>query len=196
MAPAARLKNGRAAAIALYEILSRIPLPPLEQIPDDEQVKPPAGKETDALGDSGHRDHPGSRGQWPTGRRVPVQPRHRCQGGRVLRARARVALCPAGSPEGRARDLRHRRGLDGSARLDRGAAGVAARSARRAGGVEVDRPGADRRLWAWSCGWRIACRSSAASGIRSCGRWRNSRCPPRFSSRHRWRPTSHSSSSI
>jgi MscS family membrane protein len=34
--PAARIKTGRAAAIALYEILSRIPLPPFAEIPDAE----------------------------------------------------------------------------------------------------------------------------------------------------------------
>ena len=43
--PAARLKGGRAAAVALYEVLSRIPLPPLDEIPDASQVKQPAGKE-------------------------------------------------------------------------------------------------------------------------------------------------------
>ena len=37
--PAARLKTGRAAAAALYGILSRIPLPPLDEIPDPDQVK-------------------------------------------------------------------------------------------------------------------------------------------------------------
>ena len=41
--PAARQKTGRAAAVALYEILSRIPLPPLGEIPDAGQVKQPAG---------------------------------------------------------------------------------------------------------------------------------------------------------
>ncbi len=41
--PAARLKTGRAAAVALYEILSRIPLPPLDEIPDAGQVKQSAG---------------------------------------------------------------------------------------------------------------------------------------------------------
>ena len=34
--PAAREKTGRAAAVALYEVLSRIPLPPLDEIPDAE----------------------------------------------------------------------------------------------------------------------------------------------------------------
>jgi MscS family membrane protein len=37
--PAARQKTGRAAAGALYEILNRIPLPPLDEIPDATQVK-------------------------------------------------------------------------------------------------------------------------------------------------------------
>jgi MscS family membrane protein len=37
--PAARLKTGRWAALALYEILSRIPLPPLDEIPDASEVK-------------------------------------------------------------------------------------------------------------------------------------------------------------
>ena len=41
--PAARLKTGRAATVALYEILSRIPLPPLDEIPDAGQVGQPAG---------------------------------------------------------------------------------------------------------------------------------------------------------
>ncbi len=43
MPPAVRPKGGRAAALALYEILSRIPLPPLDQIPGDDQVAQPAG---------------------------------------------------------------------------------------------------------------------------------------------------------
>jgi MscS family membrane protein len=43
VAPAARQKTGRAAALALYEILSRIPLPPPDEIPDAGQVKQPAG---------------------------------------------------------------------------------------------------------------------------------------------------------
>ncbi|MGA8892610.1 MAG: mechanosensitive ion channel family protein [Anaeromyxobacteraceae bacterium] len=38
VAPAARMKTGRAAAIALYATLSRIPLPPLDQVPDAEQM--------------------------------------------------------------------------------------------------------------------------------------------------------------
>jgi MscS family membrane protein len=41
--PAVRQKEGRAAALALYEILSRIPLPPLDQIPGDDQLAQPAG---------------------------------------------------------------------------------------------------------------------------------------------------------
>ncbi len=41
--PAARLKTGRAAAMALYETLSRIPLPPFDEIPAVGQVKQPAG---------------------------------------------------------------------------------------------------------------------------------------------------------
>ena len=36
--PAARLKAGRAAAVALYGTLSRIPLPAFEDIPDAEQI--------------------------------------------------------------------------------------------------------------------------------------------------------------
>ena len=40
--PAARQTTGAAAAVALYEILSRIPLPPLNEIPDASQVKQPA----------------------------------------------------------------------------------------------------------------------------------------------------------
>lgn len=43
LAPAARPKTGRAAALALYEVLSRIPLPPLDDIPDASQVTQPAG---------------------------------------------------------------------------------------------------------------------------------------------------------
>lgn len=42
--PAARLKTGRAAALALYEILSRIPLPPADEIPDASQVTQPTDK--------------------------------------------------------------------------------------------------------------------------------------------------------
>jgi MscS family membrane protein len=38
VAPAAQAKEGRAAAMTLYEVLSRIPLPPLEAIPDAEQM--------------------------------------------------------------------------------------------------------------------------------------------------------------
>jgi MscS family membrane protein len=41
--PAARPKEGRAAAVALYEILGRIPLPPIDQIPDAGQVEVLAG---------------------------------------------------------------------------------------------------------------------------------------------------------
>lgn len=43
--PAARLNTGRTAVLALYEILSRIPLPPFEQIPDASQLKQADGKE-------------------------------------------------------------------------------------------------------------------------------------------------------
>ncbi len=43
LAPAARPKTGRAAAVALYEVLSRIPLPPVDEIPDASQVKQSAG---------------------------------------------------------------------------------------------------------------------------------------------------------
>ena len=45
LAPAARQKAGRAAALALYEILSRIPLPPADMIPEvleADPLKPPA----------------------------------------------------------------------------------------------------------------------------------------------------------
>lgn len=41
--PGARQKTGRSAAVALYEILSRIPLPPDSEIPDASQLNPPAG---------------------------------------------------------------------------------------------------------------------------------------------------------
>ena len=41
--PAARTKTGRAAAGDLYEVLSRIPLPPSDEIPDADQVDKPAG---------------------------------------------------------------------------------------------------------------------------------------------------------
>jgi MscS family membrane protein len=41
--PAARMKTGRAAAVALYEVLSRLPLPPFEQIPDAEQIAARSG---------------------------------------------------------------------------------------------------------------------------------------------------------
>ncbi len=36
--PASRLKAGRAAALALFETLSRIPLPPMDEVPDAEQM--------------------------------------------------------------------------------------------------------------------------------------------------------------
>ncbi len=39
--PAARLKGGRAAALALYEVLSRIQLPPADQIPGGQPLTPP-----------------------------------------------------------------------------------------------------------------------------------------------------------
>jgi MscS family membrane protein len=42
--PAAREKGGRAAAMALYQILSRIPLPPPDEIPDASEVEQPSGK--------------------------------------------------------------------------------------------------------------------------------------------------------
>jgi MscS family membrane protein len=41
--PAARVKSGRMVAMALYVALSRIELPPLEQIPDAGQLLPPDG---------------------------------------------------------------------------------------------------------------------------------------------------------
>jgi MscS family membrane protein len=43
--PAARLNTGRTAVLALYEVLSRIPLPPAEQFPDANQIKQADGKE-------------------------------------------------------------------------------------------------------------------------------------------------------
>ncbi|MBN8507250.1 MAG: mechanosensitive ion channel family protein [Burkholderiales bacterium] len=42
--PAARAKTGPTAALALYEVLSRIALPAPDQIPDAAQLKPPDGK--------------------------------------------------------------------------------------------------------------------------------------------------------
>ncbi|MBL0168448.1 MAG: mechanosensitive ion channel [Propionivibrio sp.] len=44
VAPAARPKTGRAAAVALYEVLSRIPLPPVDEIPDASQAVQSADK--------------------------------------------------------------------------------------------------------------------------------------------------------
>jgi MscS family membrane protein len=41
--PVARLKTGSAATIALYEVLSRIPLPPPDKIPDADQIKHAGG---------------------------------------------------------------------------------------------------------------------------------------------------------
>ncbi len=41
--PAARVKASRAAALALYEVLNRIELPPSDQIPDAEHLAPRAG---------------------------------------------------------------------------------------------------------------------------------------------------------
>ena len=43
VAPAARFKKGRAAALCLYETLSRIKLPPFDEIPDASQYEEPAG---------------------------------------------------------------------------------------------------------------------------------------------------------
>jgi MscS family membrane protein len=40
--PAARLKGGRAAALSLYEVLSRIQLPPADQIPGVQELTPPS----------------------------------------------------------------------------------------------------------------------------------------------------------
>jgi len=40
--PAARLKGGRAAALSLYEVLSRIQLPPADQIPGVQELAPPS----------------------------------------------------------------------------------------------------------------------------------------------------------
>lgn len=45
VAPAARAKTGQAAALALYEVLSRIALPPFDNIPDAAELQPPTGKE-------------------------------------------------------------------------------------------------------------------------------------------------------
>ena len=45
--PAARPKTGYSAASALYEVLSRIPLPPADHIPDADQIKTPAGAGAD-----------------------------------------------------------------------------------------------------------------------------------------------------
>jgi MscS family membrane protein len=44
--PAARKKTGYAAASALYEVLSRIQLPPPDQIPDADQIKPTGSADT------------------------------------------------------------------------------------------------------------------------------------------------------
>lgn len=44
--PAAREKAGRAAVVALYEVLSRISLPPFDEIPDAGELEQPAGKES------------------------------------------------------------------------------------------------------------------------------------------------------
>jgi len=41
--PAARLKTGRSAATALYVTLSRIPLPPLDEVPGTGEFGPPSG---------------------------------------------------------------------------------------------------------------------------------------------------------
>jgi len=43
MPPAARFKKSRAAAMALYETLNRIQLPPFDEIPDAEQLEKPSG---------------------------------------------------------------------------------------------------------------------------------------------------------
>src|SRR5262249_38681903 len=44
--PAYRRKGGTAAALALYETLSKIELPPFASIPDGEPVNPPAGADS------------------------------------------------------------------------------------------------------------------------------------------------------
>jgi MscS family membrane protein len=41
--PAARLERSRAAALSLYEVLSRIELPPFDEIPEAEELASPAG---------------------------------------------------------------------------------------------------------------------------------------------------------
>ena len=41
--PVARLKTGSAATVALYEVLSRIPLPPPDEIPDADQIEQARG---------------------------------------------------------------------------------------------------------------------------------------------------------
>ena len=149
----------------------------------------------DAMGDPEYRDRPGTRAERAAQRRVPVQRRYRCPGGRVLRAGARIALCPPGSPRERARDRRHRRGLDGPVRWI------------QALPASLRTPIAGQSGWKWigmalswsfsrcSCGSRTACRSWAATTTRSCGRWRSSRCRPRFLRRRRQSPTWRSSSS-
>jgi hypothetical protein len=68
--PAARFDVSRDAMIYLYEVLSRIDLPPEQKIPNA------AGRQAAKLDGTPHRDHPDPCGGWPTGWPVPVQSGH------------------------------------------------------------------------------------------------------------------------
>ena len=116
--PAARQKTGRAAAVALVRDPEQDPASASRRDPRRRSGQAARRHRPDALGDPEHRDRPRSRAERAAQRRVPVQRRDRCPGGRLLRAGSRIALCPSGPPRKRARDLHHRRGLDGSVRLD------------------------------------------------------------------------------
>ena len=125
--PAARQKTGRAAAGALYGILGRIPLPPLDEIPDAGQVKQSAGKGP-------------TRWTIPNTEIVLVRAESGPRSGEFLFSADTVDR--AGEFYERVRGLRylrpvplenlpdivgHQRGLDGPVRVDPVDAGVAAR---------------------------------------------------------------------
>ena len=153
--PATRVKTGRAAAMALYETLSRIQLPPADEIPAADQLNPLAG--TNAA-------------RWviPNTEIVLVRAPSGPHSGEFLFSPETVAKADEfyervrGLAYTRPVPLEHmreivirRRGLAGAFRLDSSAAGVAPEPARRPGRLEVDRFGADPRLSSRCfCDWR------------------------------------------
>ena len=137
--PAARLKGGPSAASALYDTLSRIQLPPFDQIPDAAQMSKLSGAAAERWEvpnteiviermKSGPRSGEFLFSAWD------------CRpGGGVLRTGARVALyaaCPSGAFQG---NNNQPGGLDDSVCLDQSASSVASRPDCRASALEVDR---------------------------------------------------------